>query len=118
MDGSSTCGICLQDRDAASAATDKMPQNGSPQMATPAPENPAHEVAPHSAKEAADSPGAMYSQDNGQGAAGSQRGSDYLGTLLQASNKVVPPGKGEMRHGTEGWRSLETSFKVPQQPPA
>lgn len=38
--------------------------------------------------------------------------SDYLGTLLLASSQAVPPGKGEMRHGTEGWRCLETSFKV------
>lgn len=36
----------------------------------------------------------------------------FLGELLSTSYVVQPPGTGDMRHGTEGWRSLETSFKV------
>ncbi|KAK9841641.1 hypothetical protein WJX74_009256 [Apatococcus lobatus] len=47
-----------------------------------------------------------------EGGVNGETGPDYLGTLLQASNEAVPPGKGEMRHGTEGWRCLETSFKA------
>jgi hypothetical protein len=47
------------------------------------------------------------------GAASEQPGgSSFLQDLLSTSYTVQPPGTGEMRHGTEGWRSLETSFKV------
>ena len=35
---------------------------------------------------------------------------DPIATLLQQSYKTVKPGVGEMRHDTEGWRCLETSF--------
>ena len=35
-----------------------------------------------------------------------------VGTLLRQSYTVQQPGSGEMRHGTEGWRCLETSFQV------
>lgn len=37
---------------------------------------------------------------------------DFLSSLLQQSYRVEPPGRGEMRHGTEGWKCLETSFRV------
>ncbi len=35
---------------------------------------------------------------------------DPVSSLLQQSYKAVRPGVGEMRHDTEGWRCLETSF--------
>ena len=35
---------------------------------------------------------------------------DPVSSLLQQSYKAVKPGVGEMRHDTEGWRCLETSF--------
>lgn len=35
---------------------------------------------------------------------------DPVSSLLQQSYKTVRPGVGEMRHDTEGWRCLETSF--------
>eukprot|EP00210_Caulerpa_lentillifera_P009386 g8948.t1 len=37
---------------------------------------------------------------------------DPMELLLQSSYRVVKPGTGEMRHGTEGWKSLETSFRA------
>ncbi len=37
---------------------------------------------------------------------------DFLNSLLQQSYRVERPGTGEMRHGTEGWKCLETSFRV------
>ena len=39
---------------------------------------------------------------------------DFLSSLLQHSYRVERPGQGEMRHGTEGWRCLETSFRALQ----
>jgi hypothetical protein len=39
-------------------------------------------------------------------------GPDFLQSLLQRSYRVQRPGTGEMRHGTEGWKCLETSFRV------
>ncbi|EFN56492.1 expressed protein [Chlorella variabilis] len=39
---------------------------------------------------------------------------DFLSSLLQQSYRVEPPGRGEMRHGTEGWKCLETSFRALQ----
>lgn len=33
-------------------------------------------------------------------------------SLLEKSYKVQEPGVGEMRHGTEGWKCLETSFRA------
>ena len=40
--------------------------------------------------------------------------SDYLNQLLQTSYQRQRPGKGELRHDTEGWRFLESSFKALQ----
>ena len=37
---------------------------------------------------------------------------DFLSNLLSNSYVREAPGTGAMRHGTEGWRSLETSFKA------
>eukprot|EP00887_Chlorella_sp_A99_P007146 scaffold2.g7146.t1 len=39
---------------------------------------------------------------------------DFLASLLQHSYRVERPGQGEMRHGTEGWKCLETSFRALQ----
>ena len=39
-------------------------------------------------------------------------GADFLSSLLQQSYRVEPPGSGDMRHGSEGWKCLETSFRV------
>ena len=45
-------------------------------------------------------------------AAGSSAPGDFLADLLSSSYVREAPGTGAMRHGTEGWRSLETSFKA------
>ena len=37
---------------------------------------------------------------------------DFLSELLSSSYSRHAPGTGDMRHDTEGWRCLETSFKV------
>ncbi len=37
---------------------------------------------------------------------------DFVTDLLQSSYKLIRPGTGEMRHGTEGWKCLETSLRV------
>jgi len=37
---------------------------------------------------------------------------DLLGMLLESSYKVIKPGTGELRHGTEGWHSLESSCRA------
>ena len=37
---------------------------------------------------------------------------DFVTDLLTNSYKQRRPGLGEMRHGTEGWQALETSFVV------
>ena len=37
---------------------------------------------------------------------------DFLADLLASSYTRHAPGTGDMRHDTEGWRCLETSFKV------
>ncbi|KAI7841245.1 hypothetical protein COHA_005082 [Chlorella ohadii] len=39
---------------------------------------------------------------------------DFIHSLLQQSYRVERPGTGEMRHGTEGWKCLETSFRALQ----
>lgn len=39
---------------------------------------------------------------------------DFLGQLLQTSYRRQRPGEGELRHDTEGWHSLESSFKALQ----
>ena len=41
----------------------------------------------------------------------SSGGDDPLENLLETSYRVTKPGHGEMRHGTEGWKSLETSYR-------
>ena len=48
---------------------------------------------------------------------------DFLADLLASSYTRHAPGTGDMRHDTEGWRCLETSFKVqrfasPARPPS
>jgi hypothetical protein len=48
-------------------------------------------------------------EDSGGASSG---GADFLSSLLQQSYRVEPPGSGDMRHGTEGWKCLETSFRV------
>lgn len=53
-----------------------------------------------------------------QEAAGSSAGGNrdnaggFVGDLLGTSYSFQAPGTGDMRHGTEGWRCLETSFKA------
>eukprot|EP00798_Chlamydomonas_sp_ICE-L_P032290 gene32290-16856_t len=37
---------------------------------------------------------------------------DLIGMLLHDSYRVTKPGCGELRHGTEGWHSLETSMRA------
>ncbi|KAG7667191.1 hypothetical protein NADE_003012 [Nannochloris sp. 'desiccata'] len=37
-----------------------------------------------------------------------------VASLLQQTYRVERPGTGEMRHGTEGWKCLETSFRALQ----
>ena len=37
---------------------------------------------------------------------------ELIEALLTSSYTVQRPGSGELRHGTEGWRCLETSFQV------
>eukprot|EP00884_Botryococcus_braunii_P015994 jgi/Botrbrau1/3078/Bobra.0070s0065.1 len=39
---------------------------------------------------------------------------DFVSGLLENSYRLQRPGVGEMRHGTEGWRCLETAFKALQ----
>ena len=50
----------------------------------------------------------------GEGRRGGHAGGSggFLEHLLQSSYERPTPGAGELRHGTEGWRSLETSFWV------
>lgn len=45
-------------------------------------------------------------------APGGGSGGSFLNDLLSTSYTVQAPGTGDMRHGTEGWRCLETSFKA------
>lgn len=40
---------------------------------------------------------------------------NLLAALLQSSYQPLVPGVGQMRHGTEGWKCLETSMKAFQQ---
>jgi hypothetical protein len=39
---------------------------------------------------------------------------DVVSTLLATTYRPQPAGTGEMRHGTEGWKCLETSFRALQ----
>ena len=48
--------------------------------------------------------------EDGDRTAGSSM--DFVSNLLQSSYNQSRPGTGEMRHGTEGWQALETSFVV------
>ena len=47
-----------------------------------------------------------------EAAAVPQVSGDFVSDLLQSSYNRQRPGTGEMRHGTEGWQTLETSFVV------
>jgi hypothetical protein len=40
---------------------------------------------------------------------------NLLAALLHSSYQPLLPGVGQMRHGTEGWKCLETSMKAFQQ---
>jgi hypothetical protein len=53
-------------------------------------------------------PGGSSPQAPGDGGGGG----GFLDDLLYSSYERQAPGVGEMRHGTEGWRGLETSFWV------
>jgi hypothetical protein len=53
-------------------------------------------------------PGGTSPQAPGDGGGGGR----FLDDLLHSSYERQAPGVGEMRHGTEGWRGLETSFWV------
>jgi len=56
--------------------------------------------------------GAGAELSSGGGGAAAQP--DFLGQLLQTSYRQQRPGEGELRHDTEGWHSLESSFKALQ----
>ncbi|KAG2428503.1 hypothetical protein HXX76_011620 [Chlamydomonas incerta] len=75
---------------------------GSP---TPEPEPQPQQQAPEAAGAAADGAGAA--------GAGVSAGS-LVSALLKSTYRQVRPGQGEMRHGTEGWKCLETSMKALQ----
>ncbi|KAK9917751.1 hypothetical protein WJX75_007815 [Coccomyxa subellipsoidea] len=45
---------------------------------------------------------------------GGSNGGSFVTDLLGTSYSFQAPGTGDMRHGTEGWRCLETSFKALQ----
>ncbi|GIL88525.1 hypothetical protein Vretifemale_16489 [Volvox reticuliferus] len=49
-----------------------------------------------------------------QAASGNSNGGSLVRMLLQSTYRKVRPGRGEMRHGTEGWKCLETSMKALQ----
>ncbi|GAB4818455.1 hypothetical protein N2152v2_005501 [Parachlorella kessleri] len=54
---------------------------------------------------------------NGGGAAaagGYSSGEEFLSSLLQRSYRIERPGTGDLRHGTEGWKCLETSVRALQ----
>ncbi|KXZ53009.1 hypothetical protein GPECTOR_8g378 [Gonium pectorale] len=50
---------------------------------------------------------------DGKGGGGAAAGS-LVSALLQSTYRKFRPGVGEMRHGTEGWKCLETSMKALQ----
>ena len=56
-------------------------------------------------------PGADVPQEAAEGEKGAANGG-FVSDLLQSSYYRQKPGTGEMRHGTEGWQALETSFVV------
>lgn len=43
---------------------------------------------------------------------GQQQTPKLIQSLLSTSYAIQHPGSGELRHGTEGWQCLETSFQV------
>ena len=47
---------------------------------------------------------------SGGGGVSNGGGGGFLDSLLQSSYERQQPGSGELRHDTEGWRGLETSF--------
>ena len=102
------------------ATTEHSGQQGSPDCPEPLPaarsEGTAASSAPEHAQQiqgAANKHHASPAQtDVGfEQAAGPAQG-DFLTDLLSSSYTRHAPGTGDMRHDTEGWRCLETSFKV------
>ncbi|KAL4425118.1 hypothetical protein ABPG77_008223 [Micractinium sp. CCAP 211/92] len=67
-------------------------------------------------RDAAEPSGQLPQQDAGSEIedSGPNSGGEFLASLLQQSYRVEPPGTGEMRHATEGWKCLETSFRALQ----
>ena len=57
--------------------------------------------------------GGLQDPGGGPGEGDAGGGGGFLEHLLESSYERPTPGAGELRHGTEGWRSLETSFWVP-----
>ena len=57
--------------------------------------------------------GGVRDPAGGAGVGDAGGGGGFLEHLLESSYERPTPGAGELRHGTEGWRSLETSFWVP-----
>lgn len=53
---------------------------------------------------------------NSPSARGGSNGGSFVTDLLGTSYSFQAPGTGDMRHGTEGWRCLETSFKATDLP--
>ena len=61
--------------------------------------------------EAAEKAGIGSTQEAAEAGEGAAQGG-FVSDLLQSSYYRQKPGTGEMRHGTEGWQALETSFVV------
>ena len=57
--------------------------------------------------------GGVRDPAGGPGVGDAGGGGGFLEHLLESSYERPTPGAGDLRHGTEGWRSLETSFWVP-----
>lgn len=58
-----------------------------------------------------DSIDANFDRDSGS-EGGEATDGEILDSLLESSYKPVVPGTGDLRHGTEGWKCLETSFRA------
>lgn len=56
----------------------------------------------------------MAAASDGGGSGNGTAQPDFLGQLLQTSYRQQRPGQGELRHDTEGWRYLESSFQALQ----
>lgn len=52
--------------------------------------------------------------DDARSTVSSSSAASYLDDLLASSYRHIVPGTGEMRHDTEGWKCLETSYKALQ----